>query len=566
MMLEEENSMLKAKCKRVGELEDKVEMVLKQNSQLLSENERLSKLLHQKKQEHEILKEKFESQSSQKLAYATDFEQERRKLIMELEQLEGELREIEQVKNAQISELKTQFQLELQTVKRQTVGSHEIYEQEIRKLRDQLDKKDYEVGDAVNRLKRFSSEAEYDILRLKEEKEKLRSELVYVEADKKKELEAIRSKLEANYLEEVESVKKSHLSSLEGFESENNKLKDLLDNKNIELEQLSSRLNKQKNNYEDTIAMTKRENEMLRNKMIEYERLSESEKDTLKVKLNRVHESEIEEMRINQQKYTDCLQNEIYKLETALNKKNAEIEQLIKEKTNVRQMFDSEGGRLKEEIDSLVAKIRELEGRQAETVSSYEEKLKEKSKHIDYLDRLNQEQQENNENEVRTIKQLLEHTRRELESEVMKKREREQDFQETIEDLKNDNVSLKEALSRERSDREKQVEDLQYELESQITTLKSKADTLASRNSIVERELIAIKETIVFKEKEIRSLQERVRVTEEREKKLERENDDLRSKLIKKDQKTNEMLNEQKQRLEVALHLVRLPSPSPSTT
>jgi hypothetical protein len=63
---------------------------------------------------------------------------------------------------------------------------------------------------------------------------------------------------------------------LEGFELENNKLKDLLDNKNIELEQLGSKLNKQKNNYEDIIAMNKRENEMLRNKMIEYERLSES--------------------------------------------------------------------------------------------------------------------------------------------------------------------------------------------------------------------------------------------------------------------------------------------------
>jgi hypothetical protein len=34
-------------------------------------------------------------------------------------------------------------------------------------------------------------------------------------------------------------------------------------------------------------------------------------------------------------------------------------------------------------------------------------------------------------------------------------------------------------------------------------------------------------------------LQERVRVSDEREKKLERENDDLRGKLIKKDQKTN---------------------------
>jgi len=47
----------------------------------------------------------------------------------------------------------------------------------------------------MNRLKRFSSEAEYDILRLKEEKEKLRSELMYVETDKKKELDSIRSKL-----------------------------------------------------------------------------------------------------------------------------------------------------------------------------------------------------------------------------------------------------------------------------------------------------------------------------------------------------------------------------------
>jgi hypothetical protein len=65
----------------------------------------------------------------------------------------------------------------------------------------------------------------------------------------------------------------------------------------------------------------------------------------------------------------------------------------------------------------------------------------------------------------------------------------------------------------------------------------------------VERELVSLKETIAFKEKEIKNLQERVRVSDEREKKLERENDELRSKLIKKDQKTNEMLSEQKTRL-----------------
>ena len=139
---------------------------------------------------------------------------------------------MEHLKNAQINEVKSQLQLEVQTVKRQTSSTQDVYEQEIRKLKEQLDKKEYEMNDTMNRLKRFSSEAEYDILRLKEEKEKLRNELLYMENDKKKELDAIRAKLETNYLEEVESIKKNHLASLEGFEMENSKLKDLVEAKN----------------------------------------------------------------------------------------------------------------------------------------------------------------------------------------------------------------------------------------------------------------------------------------------------------------------------------------------
>lgn len=68
----------------------------------------------------------------------------------------------------------------------------------------------------------------------------------------------------------------------------------MVEAKNIELEQTNSKFNKQKNNLEETIAFTKKENEMLRNKLIEAERFNESDKDTLKVKLNKVHESEIE--------------------------------------------------------------------------------------------------------------------------------------------------------------------------------------------------------------------------------------------------------------------------------
>ena len=170
IMLEEENSILKAKCRKVGELEEKVEMILKQNSQLLTENERISKHLHQKKQDYEVIKDKFEAQASQKLEYASEFDYERKRLYNEMEVLETELKELEQVKNAQINELKSQFQVELQTSKRQSTSTQDVYEQEIRKLREQLDKKEYEMSDTMNRLKRFSSEAEYDVLRLKEEK------------------------------------------------------------------------------------------------------------------------------------------------------------------------------------------------------------------------------------------------------------------------------------------------------------------------------------------------------------------------------------------------------------
>ena len=54
-----------------------------------------------------------------------------------------------------------------------------------------------------------------------------------------------------------------------------------------------------------------------------------------------MHEAEITDLKINHQRYIECLQGEVVKLEGVLANKNDEIEQLIKEKTSVRQMFTS---------------------------------------------------------------------------------------------------------------------------------------------------------------------------------------------------------------------------------
>jgi len=67
----------------------------------------------------------------------------------------------------------------------------------------------------------------------------------------------------------------------------------------------------------------------------------------------------------------------------------------------------------------------------------------------------------------------------------LKNREQDQTNQEIIAELKSDNTSLRENLNKERSEKDKQIEDLTYELEGTITTLKTKVDNLTSRNSIL---------------------------------------------------------------------------------
>ena len=70
------------------------------------------------------------------------------------------------------------------------------------------------------------------------------------------------------------------------------------------------------------------------------------------------------------------------------------------------------------------------------------------AKHIDYLDNLTKDQLENHENEVRSLKQIIEHHKNEIDSERMRNREKDQQNQETIDDLKTENVSLREKLNK----------------------------------------------------------------------------------------------------------------------
>jgi predicted RNase H-like nuclease (RuvC/YqgF family) len=82
--LVEEVNILKQKSKKVNELEDKTELIVKHNDQLLRENERLAKLINQKKNEVEVWKNKYETLSVNRSATS---DLENRKLINEIEKL-----------------------------------------------------------------------------------------------------------------------------------------------------------------------------------------------------------------------------------------------------------------------------------------------------------------------------------------------------------------------------------------------------------------------------------------------------------------------------------------------
>ena len=172
-------NILKQKGKKVNELEDKTELIVKHNDQLLRQNQRLAKLINQKKNEVEVWKNKFESLSVNRSA-TNDLQT--RKLINQIEKLKEEITDIEHMKNMQISQLKNQNHMEIQNIKRINLSNNEKYELQIRKLKEYCEKKEYEISDLNMKFVRLNKETDFQIGKLKEQKERLRGDLLYEES------------------------------------------------------------------------------------------------------------------------------------------------------------------------------------------------------------------------------------------------------------------------------------------------------------------------------------------------------------------------------------------------
>lgn len=123
---------------------------------------------------------------------------------------------------------------------------------------------------------------------------------------------------------------------------ENTKLKEVINSKNSEIEQILAKNLKVKNNYEDSIELLKKENEDLKDKIFETERMADIELSNLRDKLEGIKESELTLLKNAHSNQMELLHREINKLQEIIEDRNAELETLAKEKTQIRQSLEAE--------------------------------------------------------------------------------------------------------------------------------------------------------------------------------------------------------------------------------
>ena len=297
------------------------------------------------------------------------------------------------------------------------MSNNEKYELEIRKYKEYLEKKEYEMSELNMKLVRLGKETDFEIGKLKEEKERLRSDLLYEESEHKKEIDSLKNKFEYNFHSEIENLKKQHLNQVEALDYENSKLKEVIASKNGEIEQILAKNLKVKNNYEDSIDLLKKENEDLKDKIFETERIADMELANLRDKLEGIKESELTLLKNAHANQTELLNREINKLQEIIDQRTAELEILAKEKQQVRQALEAEIVRAKAELEAAISDNQQQLVRHEKEIAACDMDLRQKNEEMKTMENYLQSQVSNLSKDNTRIQELLDRKTESLEQE-----------------------------------------------------------------------------------------------------------------------------------------------------
>lgn len=110
------------------------------------------------------------------------------------------------------------------------------------------------------------------------------------------------------------------------MDSELNKLKNLLELKNAEIQQLIQQNKAQKRNFDTEIQVVRDENEALKEKILENNRFKELEIEDIQTRLARLHTTDIANLKSNHESHQRLNLNEQNELKRIIISKSEEIE------------------------------------------------------------------------------------------------------------------------------------------------------------------------------------------------------------------------------------------------
>lgn len=324
----DEVTLLQARVRQAAEFEDRCDGLAKQNALLIRENEDLARQLNERRYENERLR-----------AVSIDHQ------------------EREAIKNGQLYEMNKSLELEIELLKKEKVESARLFEAHIEKLERMLDEKVRELDVSLLKGSDLAKELELTEIRFEEERNRLKNAMNRTEHELERELEYTKEKQTSEKFAEIDAMKRNHNSQVALLEDEINKLKLLNNAKTQEFEgQLAENRNIRKR-YDEELKALGAENDELRGRMLKLEEINRSEVENIQNKYNDYHQQGTSSLKEQHGREMKLLLDEIDKLKWLTNEKNGEIQNLVREKRELRRYLDEAQLEMGSEIDTLKNKL-----------------------------------------------------------------------------------------------------------------------------------------------------------------------------------------------------------------
>ncbi|KAM3140370.1 hypothetical protein pb186bvf_007530 [Paramecium bursaria] len=347
---------------------------------------------------------------------------------------------------------------------------------------------------------------EYEIRNLNAEIQKLQHLLSQSDYQNQKHIIGIQGQLESQNNVEIENLKKASSLQIEIAESQIRKLKDHIDDQNNHINELQSKLLRQKGEDDSAIERLLKENELLRIKSIQQDAEKQRELELLNDNLNSFTDQQLQVLKLEFARQADVMQSEIDKLKGLLEIKNTEIETLMLQNQKNKNLYEDQISDLRAEIQDLKNKIIDID-RQHRQQLEFQQKdlLKAHQRDVDALKSFYNEQLANLERDNNNLKGIIDHKNEQIQIQIDEKNQLRAQLDQQVLDLRRDLENQK--IQTYEIERQKNAEIV--ELDDQFQKAQALANDTMDQQKMqiifLEGEIEKLKDLIVQKTKELDS-------------------------------------------------------------